>query len=278
MTMGGIAMRLLLVDDEPLTTASLKEHINWRELGVDDVQVACNGLQAMELIPHFKPNVILSDVRMPRMNGIELATQVKETYPNIKFIFLSGYSDKEYLKAAIHLKAIRYVEKPVKLNELSEAIIESVSVCEMETASREIMQRSIKQRVLQRILSPEKAAENKVDWEDELELFLIGPFAPFSIRIMEQSETKTNYSEKAIELVSAWIRSQSRETELCEAVDSHTLLYLSKSYIDQAATAAQWLERLDRQFGPDLTFSIGMGGAARGWIISDRHAGPHLKP
>lgn len=104
-------MKVLLVDDEPLTTESLERYIDWKGLGILEVRTASNGLEALELLPRFNPDVIVSDVRMPRMNGIEFATAARERYPDIKIIFLSGYSDKEYLKSAIHLKALSYVEK-----------------------------------------------------------------------------------------------------------------------------------------------------------------------
>lgn len=68
------------------------------------------------------PEIILSDVRMPRMSGIDMLYKVREHTPDTVFIFMSGYSDKEYLKAAIKLRAVNYVEKPLDLTEIEQAV------------------------------------------------------------------------------------------------------------------------------------------------------------
>ncbi len=70
----------------------------------------------------FRPDIVLSDVRMPRMTGIEMAEKLQADNGNVSIIFMSGYSDKEYLKAAIKLKAVSYVEKPIDLEEIKEAV------------------------------------------------------------------------------------------------------------------------------------------------------------
>ena len=69
----------------------------------------------IEILKDFEPNILLTDVRMPRLNGIDLAFKTRELYPNCMILFMSGYSDKEYLKSAIKLKAINYVEKPIEI-------------------------------------------------------------------------------------------------------------------------------------------------------------------
>ena len=83
---------------------------------------ADDGLHGYELSKRFQPDIVLSDVRMPRMSGIEMAEKLQTDNRNISIIFMSGYSDKEYLKAAIKLKAVSYVEKPIDLEEIREAV------------------------------------------------------------------------------------------------------------------------------------------------------------
>lgn len=118
-------MKLLIVDDEKLTREGLMNSIDWKSLGIDAIAQADDGLHGYEAALTFKPDIILSDVRMPRMSGIEMAEKLQLVNPALSVIFMSGYSDKEYLKAAIKLKAVSYVEKPINLEELSETVLEA---------------------------------------------------------------------------------------------------------------------------------------------------------
>ena len=127
---------LLIVDDEKITRDSLKAYIPWNELGIGTVETAKSGQTALELIPRIIPDIVLTDVRMPKMDGIELATRLKDLLPECKIIFLSGYSDKEYLKSAIHLKAINYIEKPVDLDEITRVLKDTVALCQEETEKK----------------------------------------------------------------------------------------------------------------------------------------------
>ena len=129
-------IKLLIIDDERLTREGLRNHLPWHELGIGMVETARNGIHALEMIKTFTPDVILCDVRMPKMNGIELAKRIRELRPRCKIIFLSGYSDKEYLKSAIHLQAVDYLEKPINLGELSSVVISAVESLSAETEKR----------------------------------------------------------------------------------------------------------------------------------------------
>lgn len=118
-------IKLLIIDDETTTRKGLVKNIDWKAMGIETIKEAKDGIEGLEIALSFRPDIILSDIRMPGMNGIELATSIKEHIPNCKLIFLSGYSDKEYLKAAIHLNAISYIEKPINLAEVQEVIIKA---------------------------------------------------------------------------------------------------------------------------------------------------------
>lgn len=125
-------MKLLIVDDETLTRELLRSHIDWEEIGIDEVKTAHNGLKALEYAKCWMPEIILCDVRMPKMDGIEFANQYRLIAPQVKIIFLSGYSDKDYLKSAIHLKALTYIEKPVNPVEVRSAVKTAVLLCQEE--------------------------------------------------------------------------------------------------------------------------------------------------
>lgn len=122
-------IKLLIVDDESTTRKGLVKHIPWSELGIHLVEEAKDGVEALEIAGKIHPDIVLSDIRMPGINGIELAKELREQFPNCKIIFLSGYSDKEYLKAAIKLSAVNYVEKPINLLEVKDAVEKAVELC-----------------------------------------------------------------------------------------------------------------------------------------------------
>lgn len=125
-----VTMKLLIVDDEKLTRDGLMNSIDWKSLGIHAVAQADDGLHGYETALAFHPDIILSDVRMPRMSGIEMAEKLQLVNPDLSIIFMSGYSDKEYLKAAIKLKAVSYVEKPIDLEEISESVLEAKNAVE----------------------------------------------------------------------------------------------------------------------------------------------------
>lgn len=118
-------MKLLIVDDEELTRIGLINSIDWESLGIFTLFQAEDGVSGLRIAREVRPEIVLCDVRMPRMNGIELVERLEKLLPNSAFIFMSGYSDKEYLKAAIRLKAINYVEKPLDSAEVAATIKEA---------------------------------------------------------------------------------------------------------------------------------------------------------
>lgn len=118
-------MKLLIVDDEELTRTGVISSIDWQSLGINEVLQADDGLNGFETARMYKPEIILCDVRMPRMDGITMLEKLEKILPDCVPIFMSGYSDKGYLKAAIKLKAVNYIEKPINPQEIREAILEA---------------------------------------------------------------------------------------------------------------------------------------------------------
>ncbi|MBQ6550148.1 MAG: response regulator [Lachnospiraceae bacterium] len=114
--------RLLIVDDEPTTIKRIFSRIDFDSLGIGDIRTAENGQEALSVCSDWRPDILLSDIMMPRMTGIELAEELKKAYPDLRIIFLSGYMEKEFLKGAIHLQALNYIEKPLDMDELYETL------------------------------------------------------------------------------------------------------------------------------------------------------------
>lgn len=120
-------LTVLIADDETMPRITLRDHLPWENLQVEKVVLASDGLEALAQAKKCHPDIIISDMKMPHLNGLELAAAVRDFLPACQFIFLSGYTDKEYLKGAIKLKAASYVEKPIDLDEIANAIREVVT-------------------------------------------------------------------------------------------------------------------------------------------------------
>ena len=164
-------IHLIIADDEKITRDSLLEFIPWAELGIDSVKTAKNGIAAWELCKETKPDILLTDVRMPKMDGIQLAQKVREHYPECKIIFLSGYADKEYLKQAVHLQAVSYIEKPVNNDELIPVIKKAVSQYH-ENEQKKRQQESLQNKLSENIpLIRQEIALELVQGENLKDLF-----------------------------------------------------------------------------------------------------------
>ena len=130
---GGIRMlKIVIIDDERATRQKLIENIEWNKLNIEVAGEAKDGVEGLELVDRVSPDIVLLDVKMPKMNGIECATGIRMKNPFCKVIFLSGFTDKEYLKSAIHLNAVDYIEKPIDLDELHTVLKKTVLILSEE--------------------------------------------------------------------------------------------------------------------------------------------------
>ena len=114
--------KILLVDDEEEVRTSIIKKIDWENNGFTVIGDAENGRDALEKIEQFEPDVVLTDIRMPYMDGLELAAELRRTRPSVKVVIFSGYDDFEYAKQAIQLNIIEYILKPVNARELTEIL------------------------------------------------------------------------------------------------------------------------------------------------------------
>ena len=117
--------RIILVDDEEEVRKSIIRKIKWEENGFLVAGDAENGEDALEKIEALEPDLILTDIRMPYMDGLTLAERVRQKYPSMKIVIFSGYDDFEYAKQAIKLNVTEYILKPVNVEELT-AILQKI--------------------------------------------------------------------------------------------------------------------------------------------------------
>ena len=111
--------KVILVDDEVEVIDAMQALIHWDELGFEVVGSATNGVKALELVEKLQPDVVLTDIKMPYMDGLELARRLNKDYPNIYILLCTGFDEFEYAQEAVHLEIKEYMLKPINASELS---------------------------------------------------------------------------------------------------------------------------------------------------------------
>lgn len=111
--------KIVLVDDEKLVLKSLKGSIDWETYGFEVIGTALSAEEALEMIRMKKPDVVFTDIRMPQICGLELLQMIKEAYPDIICMIISGYAEFAYIQKAIKLDAVGYCLKPFDYDEIT---------------------------------------------------------------------------------------------------------------------------------------------------------------
>lgn len=115
-------LKVLIADDEQKICQLIEKLVNWTELGMQVAATAENGVEALEMIQKHRPNIVITDIRMPGYDGLELVRMGKELNPGMEFVIISGYRHFEYAQTAIRYGVNAYLLKPIKKDELTETL------------------------------------------------------------------------------------------------------------------------------------------------------------
>lgn len=115
-------MQILLVENEKLTLDGIYRTLPWGELGLDAVHLASNGVQGLQIAKETQPEIILTDIKMPRLDGIGMAQCIRDFLPDSSMIFMSAYTEKELLIHAIEVSAFGWLEKPLNIANMADMI------------------------------------------------------------------------------------------------------------------------------------------------------------
>ena len=118
---------VLLVDDEEEVFQVIMKKLDWESMGFSIAGYARNGVEALEMAEELQPDVVMTDIKMPYMDGLTLCKKLKELYQKVKVIIFSGFDEFEYAKEAIKIEAEEYILKPINSNELRE-VFERIKV------------------------------------------------------------------------------------------------------------------------------------------------------
>lgn len=130
-------LRTFLVEDEVIIRENIKRMVPWEKYGFELVGEAADGEMALPLIRKSRPDILITDIKMPFMDGLTLSKLVKKEIPNIKIVILSGYDDFNYAKQAINIGVEDYLLKPITKKALLERLEEIRNHCEDEKTQQE---------------------------------------------------------------------------------------------------------------------------------------------
>lgn len=204
--------KIMIVDDEAIVRQGIKSSIQWNEHGFELIGDYVNGRDALEAIEIQKPDLVLSDIYMPFMDGLELTRQIQIHYPYIKVIILTGYDNFDYVQQALRLKAFDFIIKPITANELRILLDKVKSVMDEEKEQHEDMSRLQIQLNQSLPLLKERFLENAVtsrikteDLKERFQYFQLPWISPdylvMVIDIDDFGERNDHESEHSIELL-----------------------------------------------------------------------------
>jgi two-component system response regulator YesN len=129
-------MRLLIVDDGHYIVEYLKHLLDWNKLGIESVATTTNSIEAKQILDQDQIDILITDIRMPEVSGIDLLEHINKNKLRTKVAFLTGYSDFEYTQKAIRLGAVDYLLKPVNKNDMEKSmkkVMETIEEVRMKT-------------------------------------------------------------------------------------------------------------------------------------------------
>ncbi|MFD0696124.1 response regulator [Paenibacillus sp. GCM10027628] len=132
--------KLILVDDEEDVREGVVREVDWEAIGFEVIDKAENGREALEMVERLQPDVVVTDIQMPFMNGLQFAEAIRERFPTIKIIILTGHDEFEYAQKAIKLHIDEYVLKPFSAQELINTLLKVKAQIQEEVAHREDVQ------------------------------------------------------------------------------------------------------------------------------------------
>ncbi len=191
--------KLLIVDDEYIVRAGIRKTVDWESYGIEVVGEASDGVRGMELALEKKPDIIMTDVRMQTMGGLDLLRQIKESKLDCEVIIISGYEEFEYVREALRCGAFSYLVKPVDNDELVETVLSATKKLSESRNTKKYFERlsgelsSVKRQFLREMLSGTVVNEKAI--VENLEFYNIGLKPDSSIAVYIKINSDSAYRD-----------------------------------------------------------------------------------
>ncbi|HEY2493665.1 MAG TPA: response regulator transcription factor [Paenibacillus sp.] len=214
--------KVFIVDDEPFIIEGLYDIVDWAQLGLEIVGQAENGLDALNALKVVPADILITDISMPMMNGLDLIRSVRSFQPELKVIVLSGYNEFSYLKEGLTLGIENYLLKPINLEEFKATlnmIVEKLNISKEKHTFNEhsimILRDNVMYRWMRNLINPQEFQERA----DILGIVVNKPFVSVSLLRPEHS-----YNE-VFESISNQLKSNARVIPFRDMDGDIVLLY-----------------------------------------------------
>lgn len=189
-------LKMMIVDDEKIIRDSMRDSIDWNSVGIEIMGLCKNGLEAYDMILDESPDIVLTDIRMPALSGLELIQRITQTGQDIEFIILSGYSEFSYAKEAMRYGIKHYLLKPCNEEELVEVVQEAARACYQKKINQTENQRYFQENIFRNMIVECFSEEN-----------------PDYSAILAQYEPYMNFAQVNFEMISLYhVEKERRES------------------------------------------------------------------
>ena len=211
---------LIVADDERHIRDLIVRSCNWASLGIDTVLTACDGNQVLELLDKHHVDILLSDIVMPEINGLELCSRLCEEKPNLLLYLLTGYSDFEYARQALRTRVQDYILKPVNDAELANA---------METAVAELEHRRNLQQQLMKLEGMEK--DLSIELREAIHAFADDIMSEWKLLSVDSREKEVIVNNPTIYRVLEYVEKHISDERLTLNFIATSHLFLNTDYL-----------------------------------------------
>lgn len=276
-------LKVLIADDEKKVCRLIQMLCDWKKLDMELVGTAYNGIQAMEMVEQYRPDILITDICMPGCDGIEVIKHARDKGIFLEVLIISGYTDFKYAQSAIRYGVVDYLLKPIKQQELEETLLKLGARCRQERArldaSHQLLQYMESDQLRRRcgiffdLLLP--ASTREIPELEVLNERYCYHFIPglFRILVLKLDSTTGRNVGQAIQTVSAGMEEKLRafleeccqEMEICQDGDTSFIIcnYSKESshqFRQAVRNAVDQILMKRFQLG-EIVFSLGMGKA-----------------
>lgn len=282
-------LKLCVIDDIPTVVRGLTHSFDWSQHGVVVAGTAVDGEEGMAMIREVKPDIVLTDIRMPFMDGIQMMRTILKEMPWIKLIFLSGYTDFSYAQDAVRLGAFDYIVKPFTKDQVLEAVLKAKTALERERNQAKQMQdmeqklresmpylRQEYMRLLIRYGSPQNKLRQQweffnINMEDYAFAVLVAEIDFFQTRTAEMPVNEVELIRFAVHnILEETILSQTKGIVFRENLNQFVAVLNPPERVDSEQLAEMCRENVSRYTYQSV--SIGVGETVREpWNLSESY-------
>lgn len=257
---------ILLVDDEKMELEMLADYIRWEDMGIRVAGTAKNGREALQRMEELRPDIILTDVRMPIMDGLEFSRRAKQIDRNVQIAFLSGHDEFHYIKAALSVEAIGYLLKPLDMEELQVLMNKVKQKCEEISISSQTS--GVLKETYLRELFLESNHKIRAQWIEKLQLLPSPvPASGFFQILYITADSSSNHGMESVLPIRRFVQMEMPGAILCQIKEgTFAVLYCRK--LDASSTEiydkAEQLLLQANESSSGATISIGVSNVGMG--------------